>query len=78
MTYSRFLHILHCNIYTTVKLNIINLYVRNEVLRCNEWFYPSNRKMYAKEPHYNETSLKQTNVGSPLALRYIEGSSAVN
>lgn len=27
---------------------------------------------------YNETSLKQTNVGSPLALCYIEGSTVVS
>ena len=45
----------------------------NDVLDItNDFLYPSNSKIYEKEPRYNETSLERTNFGSPLALRYIE------
>ena len=45
----------------------------NEVLSTtNDFLYPSNSKIYGKEPPCNETSLQRTHVASPLALRYIE------
>ena len=45
----------------------------NEVLSItNDFFYPSDTKIYRKEPRSNETLLQRTLVASPLALRYIE------
>ena len=46
----------------------------NQVLGItNDFPYPSNSKMYEKEPRYNhETSVERANFTSPLALRYIE------
>ena len=45
----------------------------NEELRMtNDFLYPNNSKIYEKEPGYNETSLKRTNVASLLAPRYVE------
>ena len=38
----------------------------------NNFLYLNYGKIYEKEPRYNETSLKQTNFASPLALYYIE------
>ena len=34
----------------------------------NDFLYPNNyyRKMYEKEPRYNETSLSRPNLGNPL------------
>ena len=37
-----------------------------------DFSYPSNSKVYGKEPRYNETSLQRTHFASPLALCYIE------
>ena len=45
----------------------------NEVLSItNDFLYPSDSKIYGKEPRYNETLLQRTLVASPLAFRYIE------
>ena len=44
----------------------------NEVLSYNDFLYPSDSKIYGKEPRYNETLLQRTHVASLLALRYIE------
>ena len=45
----------------------------NEVLAiANNFLYPSNNKIYEKEPWYNETSSKWTNFVGPSTLRYIE------
>ena len=38
----------------------------------NDFLYPSNSKIYEKEPRYNKTSVWRTNFASPLALHYIE------
>ena len=47
--------------------------VYNEVLSItNDFLYPSNSKIYGKEPRCNESSLQRTHVASLLALRYIE------
>ena len=43
------------------------------VVITNEFRYPSNSKVYEKEPRYiNETSLKRANFANPLARRCIE------
>ena len=45
----------------------------NEVLGItNDFLYPSNSKIYAKEPCSNETWLQRTDFASPLTLCYIE------
>ena len=38
----------------------------------NDFLYPSNSKIYEKEPRYNKTLVWRTNFASPLALHYIE------
>ena len=54
-------------------LDITNLYIHcNEVLSItNDFLYPSNSKIFEKEPPNNETSLQQTSFASPLTLSYI-------
>ena len=45
----------------------------NKVLSITKDFlYPSDSKIYGKEPRRKETLLQRTHVASPLALRYIE------
>ena len=54
-------------------LDILNEPLYNEVLAiANNFLYPSNNKIYEKEPWYNKTSLKWTNFVGPSALHYIE------
>ena len=38
----------------------------------NDFLYPSNSKVYKKEPWYNKTLLLRTIFASPLAPHYIE------
>ena len=44
----------------------------NEVLSItNDFLYPSNSKIYKKEPRYNETSVQRTNFASPLVYIFV-------
>ena len=67
-----FLFVLRSFTSMTVELRY-NEPLYNKVLGVrNDFLYPSNSKLYGKEPRYNENSLLRTYFASPLALSYIE------
>ena len=54
-------------------LDILNEPLYNKVLAiANNFLYPSNNKIYEKEPWYKETSATWTNFVGPSTLCYIE------
>ena len=53
-------------------LDTTNLYVTEVLCITNDFLYPSNSKMFKREPQYNETSVWRTHFASSLALRYID------
>ena len=49
-------------------LNTTSLFVTEVLCITTDFLYPSNSKIYKREPQYNETSVWRTHFASSLAL----------